>query len=76
MPEPSPGRRGTRPHNRRELILAAAAELFAKHGYAKVGMGDLADAVGIAPSGGRTRRAGLSVRTPATARSIAAWTMK
>jgi len=50
MPEPSPGRRGTRPHNRRELILAAAAELFAKHGYAKVGMGDLADAVGIAPS--------------------------
>src|ERR1700683_4411768 len=50
MPEPSPGRRGTRPHNRRELILAAAADLFAKHGYAKVGMGDLADAVGIAPS--------------------------
>jgi AcrR family transcriptional regulator len=50
MPEPSPGRRGTRPRNRRDLILAAAAELFAKHGYAKVGMGDLADAVGIAPS--------------------------
>ena len=45
-----PGRRGTRPRNRRELILAAAADLFAKHGYAKVGMGDLADAVGIAPS--------------------------
>jgi AcrR family transcriptional regulator len=50
MPEPSPGRRGTRPRNRRELILAAAADLFAKHGYAKVGMGDLANAVGIAPS--------------------------
>jgi AcrR family transcriptional regulator len=42
--------RGTRPRNRRDLILAAAADLFAKHGYAKVGMGDLADAVGIAPS--------------------------
>jgi AcrR family transcriptional regulator len=50
MPAPSPGRRGTRPRNRRELILAAAADLFAKHGYAKVGMGDLANAVGIAPS--------------------------
>ena len=42
--------RGTRPRNRRELILAAAADLFAKHGYAKVGMSDLADAVGIGPS--------------------------
>jgi AcrR family transcriptional regulator len=50
MPDPSPGRRGTRPRNRRELILAAAADLFAKHGYAKVAMGDLANAVGIAPS--------------------------
>jgi AcrR family transcriptional regulator len=50
MAEPSPGRRGTRPHNRRELILAAAADLFAKQGYAKAGMGDLAAAVGIAPS--------------------------
>jgi AcrR family transcriptional regulator len=42
--------RGTRPRNRRELILAAAADLFARHGYAKVGMSDLADAVGIGPS--------------------------
>ena len=42
--------RGTRPRNRRELILAAAADLFAKHGYAKVGMSELADAVGISPS--------------------------
>jgi AcrR family transcriptional regulator len=50
MPQPAPARRGTRPRNRRELILAAAADLFAEHGYAKVGMGDLADAVGIAPS--------------------------
>jgi AcrR family transcriptional regulator len=50
MPQPSPARRGTRPRNRRELILAAAAGLFAKQGYAKVGMGDLADAVGIVPS--------------------------
>jgi AcrR family transcriptional regulator len=49
-----PGRasvpRGTRPRNRRELILAAATDLFAKHGYAKVGMSELADAVGISPS--------------------------
>jgi AcrR family transcriptional regulator len=42
--------RGTRPRNRRELILAAAADLFATHGYAKVGMSELADAVGISPS--------------------------
>ncbi len=42
--------RGTRPRNRRELILVAAADLFARHGYAKVGMSDLADAVGIGPS--------------------------
>jgi AcrR family transcriptional regulator len=42
--------RGTRPRNRRELILVAAADLFVKHGYAKVGMSDLADAVGIGPS--------------------------
>jgi AcrR family transcriptional regulator len=42
--------RGTRPRNRRELILVAAADLFARHGYARVGMSDLADAVGIGPS--------------------------
>jgi AcrR family transcriptional regulator len=50
MPDRAPVPRGTRPRNRRELILAAAADLFAKHGYAKVGMSDLADAVGIGPS--------------------------
>jgi AcrR family transcriptional regulator len=50
MPEPSSRRAGTRPRNRRELILAAAADLFAKYGYAKVSMGDLAEAVGVAPS--------------------------
>jgi len=50
MPHPSPATRGTRPRNRRELILAAAAELFAKQGYAKLAMGDLANAVGIGPS--------------------------
>jgi len=42
--------RGTRPRNRRELILTAAADLFVRHGYAKVGMSDLAEAVGIGPS--------------------------
>jgi AcrR family transcriptional regulator len=50
MPDPVLAPRGTRPRNRRELILAAATDLFAKDGYAKVGMSDLADAVGIGPS--------------------------
>jgi AcrR family transcriptional regulator len=50
MPDPALAPRGTRPRNRRELILAAATDLFAKDGYAKVGMSDLADAVGIGPS--------------------------
>lgn len=50
MPDRLLAPRGTRPRNRRELILTAAADLFAKHGYAKVGMSDLADAVGIGPS--------------------------
>ncbi|MFG2056809.1 TetR/AcrR family transcriptional regulator [Micromonospora sp. NPDC048930] len=42
--------RGTRPRNRRALILAAAAELFHRRGYGQLTMGDLADAVGIGPS--------------------------
>ena len=50
MPDRLLAPRGTRPRNRRELILTAAADLFAKHGYAKVGMSDLANAVGIGPS--------------------------
>lgn len=39
--------RGTRPRNRRELIVAAAAELFHRHGYSSVGLADVAEAVGI-----------------------------
>lgn len=42
-----PPRRGTRPRNRRDLIVAAAADLFARHGYSRVGMNDLAEAVAI-----------------------------
>ena len=42
--------RGTRPANRRELILEAAAELFYRDGYVAVGMSDIADAVSIGPS--------------------------
>lgn len=42
--------RGTRPRNRRELIVAAAAELFARDGYPHVGMSDIAAAVAIGPS--------------------------
>lgn len=49
MGEVSPAR-GTRPRNRRALLLAAAAELFAEHGYDQVGVGDVAAAVGIGPS--------------------------
>ncbi|WP_307828284.1 TetR/AcrR family transcriptional regulator [Antrihabitans sp. YC2-6] len=42
--------RGTRPANRRELIVAAAADLFYRNGYANVSMSDIADAVAIGPS--------------------------
>jgi len=42
--------RGTRPANRRQLIIAAAADLFSRKGYAAVAMGDVADAVAIGPS--------------------------
>lgn len=42
--------RGTRPANRRELIVAAAADLFYRHGYANVSMSDIASAVAIGPS--------------------------
>ncbi|MEU0937918.1 TetR/AcrR family transcriptional regulator [Embleya sp. NPDC005971] len=45
-----PPARGTRPRNRRALILAAAAELFHRRGYADVGMSDIAEAVGMGPS--------------------------
>ncbi len=42
--------RGTRPANRRSLIIAAAADLYFRHGYAGVSMRDVADAVAIGPS--------------------------
>lgn len=42
--------RGTRPANRRDLIVAAAGELFAAHGYENVGMNTIADAVAVGPS--------------------------
>lgn len=42
--------RGTRPTNRRQLIIDAAADLFYREGYANVGMGDVAEAVAIGPS--------------------------
>ncbi|MGI9163033.1 MAG: TetR/AcrR family transcriptional regulator [Mycobacterium sp.] len=42
--------RGTRPRNRRALILSAAADLFYRHGYEHVSTGDLAEAVQIGPS--------------------------
>ncbi len=42
--------RPVRPRNRRELITAAAADLFHRQGYAQVGMSDIAEAVGVRPS--------------------------
>ncbi|WP_194820172.1 TetR/AcrR family transcriptional regulator [Nocardia sp. XZ_19_385] len=42
--------RGTRPANRRELIVRAATDLFYRKGYATVGMGEVAEAVAIGPS--------------------------
>lgn len=42
--------RGTRPRNRRSLIVAAATELFYRRGYGNVAMSDVAEAVAIGPS--------------------------
>jgi AcrR family transcriptional regulator len=42
--------RGTRPPNRRVLIVEAATELFYRRGFTKVGMGDVAEAVAVGPS--------------------------
>lgn len=42
--------RGTRPRNRRALIVAAATDLFYRVGYAGVSMSDIAEAVNVAPS--------------------------
>ncbi len=42
--------RGTRPANRRELILIAAEDLFYHNGFANVAMGDIAGAVAIGAS--------------------------
>ncbi len=43
-------KRGTRPHNRRDLIIEAATALFSERGYANVAMSDVAEAVAIGPS--------------------------
>jgi AcrR family transcriptional regulator len=48
MTSPAPVRR--RPRDRRQQILAAAADRFWSLGYHRVGMADVATAVGIAPS--------------------------
>ncbi|MFE4369701.1 TetR/AcrR family transcriptional regulator [Streptomyces sp. NPDC056835] len=42
--------RTTRPRNRRALIVSAGTELFFDRGYDKVGVSDIAEAVGIGPS--------------------------
>ncbi|WP_222853702.1 TetR/AcrR family transcriptional regulator [Fodinicola acaciae] len=42
--------KGKRPRNRRALILAAAADLFYRDGYARVTMADVAAAVSVGPS--------------------------
>lgn len=47
--EDTPGR-AVRPRNRRDLITAAAADLFHRLGYAQVAMSDIAEVVGVRPS--------------------------
>ncbi|WP_248489124.1 TetR/AcrR family transcriptional regulator [Tsukamurella sp. PLM1] len=47
MSAPAPG---TRPANRREIVVAAASELFHDRGYSNVSMKDIADAVAVGPS--------------------------
>lgn len=42
--------RGTRPRNRRALIVGAATELFLRNGYERVSMSDVANAVNVRPS--------------------------
>ena len=42
--------RNTRPRNRKDLIVAAAAELFYEYGYPHVSMEDIAQAVAVGPS--------------------------
>lgn len=42
-------KRGTRPRNRRALILEAAARLFARDGYPQVSINDIANATAITP---------------------------
>lgn len=42
--------RKTRPRNRRQLVVAAAAQLFYRRGFDHVSMGNIAEAVGIGPS--------------------------
>lgn len=42
--------RGTRPRNRRALIIAAANDLFYTRGYPHVSIADVAEAVAVAPS--------------------------
>ncbi|MFC3777973.1 TetR/AcrR family transcriptional regulator [Mycolicibacterium holsaticum] len=42
--------RGTRPANRRHLIVVAATDLFYRNGYAQVSMKEIADRVAIGPS--------------------------
>ncbi|HEY1530969.1 MAG TPA: TetR/AcrR family transcriptional regulator [Galbitalea sp.] len=42
--------RGTRPSNRRDITVQAAVELFARNGYAQVGMSDIAAATNVGAS--------------------------
>jgi AcrR family transcriptional regulator len=46
---PAPPARGTRPRDRKALILVAASQLFAESGFHNVSVAEIAEAVGIGP---------------------------
>nr|WP_042186672.1 TetR/AcrR family transcriptional regulator [Kibdelosporangium sp. MJ126-NF4]CEL17443.1 Transcriptional regulator, TetR family [Kibdelosporangium sp. MJ126-NF4]CTQ91330.1 Transcriptional regulator, TetR family [Kibdelosporangium sp. MJ126-NF4] len=48
--DPTAPARGTRPRNRRTLVLAAATRLFTRRGFDRIAMSDIAEAVDIRPS--------------------------
>jgi AcrR family transcriptional regulator len=68
-----PPARRTRPPNRRELILAAATELFAVRGYEYVGLSEIAEEVAVQPSALYRHFAGQGQLLAEILRACATW---